>query len=159
MKLNKTKCQIRRQSIVFLGIIISSEGIKIDPSKTGAITKMSLLKSVNELQRFLGMVYYLGKFIPNLAEHTIPLRTFLKKNVVFQLQKPQLDAIESLKALVTSAPCLKVFDSKLPTCLRTDASSVGLGAFLKQNYGTVDNEKWHSIGYSSGALWHYQMRI
>ena len=85
MKLNKTKCQIRRQSIVFLGIIISSEGIKIDPSKTGAITKMSLLKSVNELQRFLGMVYYLGKFIPNLAEHTIPLRTFLKKNVVFQL--------------------------------------------------------------------------
>ena len=111
MKLNKTKCQIRRQSIVFLGIIISSEGIKIDPSKTGAITKMSLLKSVNELQRFLGMVYYLGKFIPNLAEHTIPLRTFLKKNVVFQLQKPQLDAIESLKALVTSAPCLKIFDS------------------------------------------------
>ena len=38
LKLNKTSCQIRKQSIVFLGHIISSEGIKIDPSKTEAIT-------------------------------------------------------------------------------------------------------------------------
>ena len=73
LKLNKTKCQIRKQSIVFLGHIISPEGIKIDPSKTEAITKMPLPRSVNELQRFLGMVNYLGKFIPNLAEHTTPL--------------------------------------------------------------------------------------
>ena len=56
LKLNKTKCQIRKQSIAFLGHIISSEGIKIDPSKTEAITKISLPRSVNELQRFLGMV-------------------------------------------------------------------------------------------------------
>ena len=67
LKLNKTKCQIKKLSIVFLGHTISSEGIKIDPSKTETITKMPLLRSVNELQRFLGMVNYLGKFIPNLA--------------------------------------------------------------------------------------------
>ena len=42
LKLTKTKCQIRKQSIVFLGHIISSESIKIDPSKTEAITKMPL---------------------------------------------------------------------------------------------------------------------
>ena len=42
LKLNKTKCQIRKQSIVFFGHIISSEGIKIDPSKTEGITKMPL---------------------------------------------------------------------------------------------------------------------
>ena len=73
LKLNKTKCQMRKQSIVFLVHIISPEGIKIDPSKTEAITKMPLPRSVNELQTFLGMVNYLGKFIPNLAEHTTPL--------------------------------------------------------------------------------------
>ena len=73
LKLNKTKCQMRKQTIVFLVHIISPEGIKIDPSKTEAITKMLLPRSVNELQRFLGMVNYLGKFIPNLAEHTTPL--------------------------------------------------------------------------------------
>ena len=73
LKLNKTKCQVRKQSIVFLGHIISSEGIKIDPSRTEAITKMPLPRSVNELQRFLGLVNYQGKFIPNLADHTTPL--------------------------------------------------------------------------------------
>ena len=156
LKLNKTKCQIRKQSIVFLGHIISSEGIKIDPLKTEAITEMPLPRSVNELQKFLGMVNYIGKFIPNLAKHTTPLHKRLKNDVAFQLQKPQLDAIKNLESLVTSAPCLKIFDSKLPTRLKTDASSVGLSAFLEQNYGTITNKKWHPIGYSSRALRVYE---
>ena len=83
------------------------------------------------------MVNYLGKFIPNVAEHTTPLRNLLKKDVVFGLQKPQLEAIENLKTLVTSAPWLEIFDTKLPTRLKTD-----LAAFLEQIYGTADNEKW-----------------
>ena len=156
MKLNKLKYQIRKQTIVFLRNIILLEGIKIDPSKTEVITKIPLPRSVNELQRFLGMINYLGKFIPNLAKHTTPLGNLLKKDVVFKLQKPQLDAIENLKTLVTSAPCLKIFDSKLPTRLKTDASSVGLRAFLEQNYGTITNRKWHSIGCSLQALQDYE---
>ena len=43
-------------------------------------------------------------------------------------------------------------DSKLPTRLKTDAISVGLRAFLEQNYGTINNETWHPNGYSSRAL-------
>ena len=114
-----------------------SEGIKTDPSKTEAITNMPLPRSVNELLRFIGMVNYLGRFISNLTKHITSLRSLHKKDVVFKLQKPQLDAIENLKTLVTSAPCLKISDSKLPTRLKTDASSVVLDAFLEQNYGTV----------------------
>ena len=132
LKLNKTQCQIRKQSIVFLGHFISSEDIKINPSKIEAITKTPLPRSVNELQRFLGVINYLGRFIPNLTEHTAPLRNLLKKDVFFKLQKPQLHVIENLKTLVTSAPCLKIFDSKLPTRLNADASSIGLGAFLQK---------------------------
>ena len=67
LKLNKTKYQIRKQSVVFLGRIISSEGIKIDPSKTEAVTTMPLPRSVNDLQIFLGLINYLGKLIPDLA--------------------------------------------------------------------------------------------
>ena len=141
MKLHKTECQIRKQPVVFLGHIISSEGIKTDPSKIEAITKMLLPRSINELPRFIGMVKYRGKFMPNLVERTIPLRNLLQNDVVSEQQKPQLDAIENLKALVTAAPCLKIFDSNLVTGLKTDASLVGLGAFLEQSYGTVDNKK------------------
>ena len=62
LKLNKKKCQIGVKSIVFLGHIILSEGIKVDPTKIEAITKMSLPNSANELQQFSGMITYLGKF-------------------------------------------------------------------------------------------------
>ena len=61
---------------MFLGHIISPGGIAVDPSKTDAITKMYVLESLTELQRFLGMVNYLGKFIPNLVEVTAQLRSF-----------------------------------------------------------------------------------
>ena len=88
LKLSKTKCQIRKKSIVFWGQIISSEVIKIDPSKTEAIAKVSLPRPVNELQRFVGMVNYLGKFIPNLTEHTTLVHNLLKEDFVFKLQKP-----------------------------------------------------------------------
>ena len=131
LKLNKNKCQFCKNSIVFLGHIISSEGIRVDPSKTDAITKMSVPQSLTELQRFLGMLKYLAKFIPNFAEVNARLRVLLKKDVVFKLQKSQLDVIEKLKTLITSAPILKIFDSNLPTRLKTDASSEGLGALLE----------------------------
>ena len=42
LKLNRNKCQFRKDSIVFLGHIISSEGIRFDPSKTDIVTKMSV---------------------------------------------------------------------------------------------------------------------
>ena len=158
LKLNKNKCQFCKNSIVFLGHIISSEGIRVDPSKTDAITKMSVPQSLTELQRFLGMVNYLSKFIPNLTEVTAPLRVLLKKDVVFKLQKSQLDVIEKLKTLITSAPILKSFDSNLPTRLKTDASSEGLGALLEQNHGSLENPQWHPVGYSSGALRDYKKR-
>ena len=158
MELNNAKCQIRKQSTVFLKRIISSEGIKIDNSKTEAITKIPLPRSINGLRRFLGMVNYLGKFIPNLTEHTTLVCNLLKKDAVCELQNPKLDIIKNFKTLVTSAPYLKIFDSKLPTHLQTDPSLVELGAFLEQNYGTVDTKKWHPIAYSSRVLRDYEKR-
>ena len=139
MKLNENKCQFRKNSIVILGHIIPSEGIKVDPSKTDAITKMSVPQYLTELQRFLGMVNYLDKFISNLAEVTAPLRAILKKDVAFNLQKSQLDAIGKLKTLITSAPILKIFDPNLPTRLKIDASSEGVGALLEQNHSLIEN--------------------
>ena len=96
-KLNKNKCQIGVKSTIFLGHILSSEGVKVDAAKVEAITKMPKQNSVNELQQFLGMITYLGKFIPILAEVTSPLCSLLKKEVEFKLEKHQLDAIEKLK--------------------------------------------------------------
>ena len=103
---------------------------------------MPLPNSVNERQQFLGIITYLGKFIPNLAEVTSPLRTLLKKQVEFKLEKPQLNAIGKLKLLVTTTSFLKNFNPNLQTRLKIDASSEGLGALLEQNRGTLPNQNF-----------------
>ena len=79
LKLNLSKCVFSQKEITFLGHIISDQGIRPDPSKTSAIRDMPVPKSKVELQRFLGMINYLGKFLPNLAEVTTPLRNYCKK--------------------------------------------------------------------------------
>ena len=77
-----------------------------------------------EMQRLLGMINYLGKFIPNLSKITASLRQLLKKDVVFQLEEPQRESIiAKLKVLVTSPPVLKFYNPSLPLRLPTD----GLG--------------------------------
>jgi hypothetical protein len=80
LKLNKKKCTFRMTEITFLGHLISADGIKPDPRKIEAILKMPTPTSKTELQRFLGMINYLGKFLPNLSKETAPLRQLLEKD-------------------------------------------------------------------------------
>ena len=114
LKLNENKFQFSKESIVFVRHIISSEGIWVGSSKIDAITNLSVLQSLSELQTFLGMINCPGKLIPNLTEVTAPLKTIFTKVVVFNLQKPQLNAIEKLKNLIPSAFVLKMIDPNLP---------------------------------------------
>ena len=104
--------------------------------------------NVKELQRFLGMINYLGKFILNLSDETAPLRKLLEKNVQWTFDKPQIDAVEKLKHLVTSSPVLKYFDPNKPSKVSSDASKVGLGAVLEQQHPTG----WHPIAFASRSL-------
>ncbi len=104
LKLNQSKCVFAAESLTFLGHTLSADGVKPHLSKVEAIVNMPLPESKGDLQRFLGMVYYLAKFVPNLSQITTPLRDLLKKDVHFDLQQPQLDAIEELKRLITSPP-------------------------------------------------------
>ena len=117
---------------------------------------MPLPNSVNKLQRFLAMITYTGKFIPYLAEVTSPLHTLLKKEVEFKLEKPQLDATGKLKLLVITTSCLQIFNPNLQNCLKINASSEGLCAFLEQNHGTLIYPKWYPTGYGSRSLWDYE---
>ena len=61
----------------FLGHIIDGQGIRADPEKTEAVSRMDSPSLVTGLRRFLGMVYQLGKFAPNIVEASHPLRELL----------------------------------------------------------------------------------
>lgn len=63
----------------FLGHVICKDGVKPNPSKIAAIEKYPLPKTTTEIKRFLGLLGYYRKFIPNFAKLTKPLTQCLKK--------------------------------------------------------------------------------
>lgn len=144
LKLNREKCVFGVTEMTFLGHIVSADGVKPDPEKIKAIIKMDVPKSITELQRFLGMINYVGKFIPNLAEIAAPLRLLLKKDNEYLFQKPQIEAFEKLKTIITSPPILKFFNPNQPVRVRCDASENGLGALLEQF-----DKNWHPVAFAS----------
>ena len=79
IKLKPSKCHLRVSEVTFVGHVISNNGLKAKSSKIDAIIQMPEPSSRKELERFLGMVNYLGKFLPNLAAVTAPLCQLLKK--------------------------------------------------------------------------------
>ena len=74
LKLNPATCKFRLDHVGYVGHIFTSEGLKADPSETDAITNMPVPTDVVSPQRFLCMVNYLGKFIPNFSDIAAPLR-------------------------------------------------------------------------------------
>ena len=148
LKLNKAKCQFNMREIIFLGHKISEHGIQADPKKIEAITNMPNPTSVKDLQRFLGMVNYLAKFIPNLAELTAPLRQLLEKNVVWSFDKPQIESIRNLKDRIISSGILKFYKQSQPIRISCDASTTGLGAVLEQQHG----DQWYPVAYASRSI-------
>ena len=77
--LNSKKLELRRERVTFFGAEYSAQGMHPDPKKVQGITEMTAPTDKQQLQSFLGMVNYMGTFIPNLSHHSEPLRAMLKK--------------------------------------------------------------------------------
>ena len=133
LNLNDEKCVYEKNSVLFLGHLITDVGVRPDPSKIKVIQNIETPTNIQQLQRFLGSVTYLAKFIPNLSELTQPLRELLSKEKEWFWDYMQQQAFEKLKETIQSPPTLKYFDSKLPITLSVDASSYAVGMVLMQN--------------------------
>ena len=73
LKLNKEKCEIKKNKLTYFGHVLSAEGVSPDPEKVKAITDLEAPTNVPELRRLIGMINYLGRFIPNLASVMRPM--------------------------------------------------------------------------------------
>ena len=144
LKLNTRKCKIRVSEVKYVGHVLSSSGLKPDPSKIEAINSMPQPHDKPALQRFLGTVNYLAKFIPNQSDLTSPLRELLHKDTAWKWMPHHQAAFEKLKNVLTCAPVLQYFDVKSPVVITCDASQHGLGAACLQN--------GRPIAYASRAL-------
>ena len=114
------------------GQVLNADGVKPDPKKVEAIIAMPAPANREDLQRFLGVVTYLSKFIPNMSKKSAPLRQLLQKDVEWSWGHVEDATLTCLETSISSAPVLKFFNPKEPVILSVDASSKGVGAVLRR---------------------------
>ena len=144
LKLNPGKCKIRVDKVTYIGHLLSAEGIKPDPEKVRALVDYPAPKNKQELQRFLGMINYVSKFVQNFSENTAAIRENLKKENEWSWTEQHEEEFNGLKQAISNPPVLKYYDSSKPVTLTCDASKSGLGAACLQN--------GYPIAYASRAM-------
>ena len=149
LTLNVKKCQFGVTEIKFLGHVINEKGIHPSEDKIEAVVKMNPPSDVSGVRRFLGLVNYMGRFIPNLSELLQPLYELLKKEKVFIWGPAQQESFEQVKKILTQEPTLAMYDPAKKTIVSADASSYGLGAVLKQIQ--IDGQV-KAVAYASRTL-------
>lgn len=144
VKFNKDKIQHNCSEVRYLGHVVSREGLKPDPEKIQAIQEMPNPEDKLAIQRLMGTLNFLRAYIPNISQVTEPIRELLKKDTVWSWGAEQDQAMDKIKAILTSKPLLRYFDTTKDVVLQVDASKGGLGAVILQ-------EK-QPVAYASRAL-------
>ena len=127
-----SKCEFWIDEVPFLGHVISSEGIAVDPSKVRDVLDWEPPKSVHQVRSFLGLAGYYRRFIPNFSKISKPITELLKKGVKYVWSKECDEAFQTLKKLLTTSPVLAQPDITKPFDVYCDASGTGLGCVLMQ---------------------------
>lgn len=149
MTANLSKCNFFRKEVKFLGMILSTQGIRVDPDKITAITKYPRPKNVKQLRAFLGICNYNRKFCEQYANILLPLFHLLQKDVKWCWNKQSDQAFIKIKEVLTSAPMLHHPDLNKCFFVQTDASNIGIGGRLFQ-YGIDGTE--NNIAFASRKL-------
>ena len=122
LRLQLSKCKFMQKSVVYMGTVISADGISPADEKVEAIKQAPRPKNSTQLRSFLGMVNYHGKFIRNLSSILQPLNQLLQKNHDFVWSTKCEDAFNKAKDSLSSAHVLVHYDPSLTVILESDAS-------------------------------------
>ena len=130
--LNKRKLQFKKEEVSFFGHRWNSTGISPDPKKTESILKMQFPPDKETMHSFLGLVNFLNRYTPQLAELCSPLRKLFLKDSHYSPGDPEHAAFNAVKAEFQKKIILPYFDRNKETTLQTDVSKKGFGAVILQ---------------------------
>ena len=120
------KCCFRVTEVDFLSMIISCDGIKMDPEKVNAILKWPELTNVKQVRAFLGLGNFYRCFIKDYAIVSRPMVDLTCKDIIFNFGDKEKASFEALKAAFTTAPVLQYPDQDCKFHLETDASEFAI---------------------------------
>ncbi|KAJ8022033.1 hypothetical protein HOLleu_39408 [Holothuria leucospilota] len=146
VKLNKSKCELSKKELKFLGHRLTDHGIKIN-DKHHAITNATVTRDEKSLRSLLGLGGYFTKFIPNLTTVLEPMRQVLRQKR-FLWTAEAMESFNLLKEMLCKAKVLSSFNQNLQTIITCDASDYGLGATLTQ----MKNGKEVTVQFTSRTL-------
>lgn len=147
LRLNPQKCEFLKKEIVYLGHVVTPEGVKPDPGKVKALTNYPVPKSIDEVKRFVAFSNYYRRFIPHFGEIVIPLNKLCKKYATFIWDNSCQKAFEKLRESLSTPPVLQFpdFSQENEFQLHTDASGTAIGSVLS-------NKNKLPIAYASRGL-------
>ena len=117
---------------IVLGHKIFERGIEVDKAKVDGIEKMSCPKDTKGIHSFLGQAGFCRRFIKDFSKISRPLTNLLQKDVPFVFDDDCVEAFETLKRALTSAPIVQPPHWNLPFEIMCDASDYVVGAVLGQ---------------------------
>ena len=138
LRINPDKCAFVKERIKYLGHIVSAEGIH-DPDKVSAILLIPEPKNLTEVRSFVNTASLYRRFLKNFSTLVGPLNKLLQKKIKWTWEEPQINSFNTIKTMLTQAPVLTCPDFERTFVLQTDASDIGLGAVLTQDFD--DGEK------------------
>src|SRR5882762_4637691 len=107
LSLKPSKCAFHKESVKYLGQVISHGTVTIRPAHTSTISKWPVPKDKTGIQRIIGLSNYFQKFIPNYSTLISPLST-LTGNSPFEWTVNCANACEHVNTILLSQPVLKL---------------------------------------------------
>ncbi|XP_071727227.1 uncharacterized protein [Rutidosis leptorrhynchoides] len=127
-----SKCAFWLKEVQFLGHVVSSKGIQVDPAKIEAIKKWETPKTPMQIRQFLGLAGYYRRFIQDFSRIAKPLTALTQKGRKYEWTSEQESAFQLLKKKLTTAPILSLPEGNDDFEIYCDASRQGFGCVLMQ---------------------------
>ncbi|GJW95737.1 putative reverse transcriptase domain-containing protein [Tanacetum coccineum] len=127
-----SKCEFWISIIQFLGHLIDSQGLHVDPAKIEAVKNWASPTTPTEIRQFLGLAGYYRRFIKDFSKIAKSLTELTLKNKKYIWGKDQETAFQLLKQKLCEAPILALPEGNDDFVVYCDASHQGLGAVLMQ---------------------------
>ncbi|XP_073033793.1 uncharacterized protein [Primulina eburnea] len=128
-----SKCEFWLDRVLFLGHVISAQGVSVDPSKVEAFINWPKPTNVSEIRSLLGLAGYYRRFIEGFSRIARPMTQLTQKDRRFVWTAKCESSFRTLKEKLTTSPVLALPSGSSGFVVCTDSSLNGLGCVLMQN--------------------------